>query len=123
MPSVAAVALLDTNVLIRHLTDEQPIPFALHQYAVSVLTVFELLQYPGVAAAEERAIRDLLSLCIQLPVDAVIAERAASFARTHRIGPIDLLLAATALEYELSLLTHNIKDFRRLPGLRVRTSF
>lgn len=35
------------------------------------------------------------------------------------IGPIDVLVAATALEQQAVLVTHNTKEFRRVAGLRV----
>jgi tRNA(fMet)-specific endonuclease VapC len=35
------------------------------------------------------------------------------------IGPIDVLVAATALEQHAVLVTHNAKEFRRVKGLRV----
>jgi tRNA(fMet)-specific endonuclease VapC len=35
------------------------------------------------------------------------------------IGPNDLLIAATALAHDLTLVTHNISEFGRVPGLGV----
>jgi tRNA(fMet)-specific endonuclease VapC len=35
------------------------------------------------------------------------------------IGPMDVLVAATALEQQAVLVTHNTKEFRRVKGLRV----
>lgn len=35
------------------------------------------------------------------------------------IGPMDLLIAATALEQGAVLVTHNVKEFRRVSGLRL----
>ncbi|MEE4272126.1 MAG: type II toxin-antitoxin system VapC family toxin [Thermoanaerobaculales bacterium] len=35
------------------------------------------------------------------------------------IGPNDLLIAATALAHDLTLVTHNMSEFGRVPGLRV----
>lgn len=35
------------------------------------------------------------------------------------IGPNDLLIAATAVTHELTLVTHNIREFARVPGLEV----
>ncbi len=32
---------------------------------------------------------------------------------------IDLLIAATALVHDLTLVTHNTKDFARIPDLRI----
>ena len=35
------------------------------------------------------------------------------------IGEGDLLIAATALTYDADLVTRNLKDFTRVPGLRL----
>ncbi len=35
------------------------------------------------------------------------------------IGPMDLLIAATALAHDATLVTNNEREFRRVPGLRV----
>lgn len=32
---------------------------------------------------------------------------------------MDLLIATTALTYDLTLVTHNVADFQNIPGLRV----
>lgn len=35
------------------------------------------------------------------------------------IGQLDFLIAATALEHDLILVTHNIAEFKRVPNLRL----
>lgn len=40
----------------------------------------------------------------------------------RQIGDIDLIIAATALTYDLALLTRNVKDFQHVPGLRLYTA-
>src|SRR4051794_21480435 len=109
-----AKALLDTNIIILHLTSQLVIPFPKEGFAVSTLTVFELLQLPGLSLQEEQALQAVISICDPLPVTLSIAERAARIGRTRRRGPIDLLIAATALEHDLPLMTRNIIDFRRI---------
>jgi predicted nucleic acid-binding protein len=37
----------------------------------------------------------------------------------QQIGDMDLLIAATALEHELTLVTHNLKDFELIPDLKL----
>jgi tRNA(fMet)-specific endonuclease VapC len=36
-----------------------------------------------------------------------------------RIGPMDLKIAAITLEHRAVLVSRNLRDFRRVPGLRV----
>jgi tRNA(fMet)-specific endonuclease VapC len=35
------------------------------------------------------------------------------------IGPLDLLIAAHAVQLDLTLVTNNLREFSRIPGLRV----
>lgn len=45
--------------------------------------------------------------------------RAELAAQGTPIGPNDLLIAATALAHDLTLVTHNIREFSRVTGLRM----
>jgi predicted nucleic acid-binding protein len=36
-----------------------------------------------------------------------------------RIGDMDMFIAATALEEEVTLVTGNVKHFERIPGLKI----
>lgn len=40
--------------------------------------------------------------------------------RGKRIGVADSIIAATALNYSLPLVTHNVKHFNEVPGLDLR---
>ena len=42
-------------------------------------------------------------------------------AQGQRIGPRDLLIAATAVRLGAAVLTNNVAEFARVPGLVVRT--
>jgi tRNA(fMet)-specific endonuclease VapC len=37
--------------------------------------------------------------------------------RETPVGPYDLLIAATALEHNLTLVTHNLSEFEKIKGL------
>ena len=45
--------------------------------------------------------------------------RAALEKAGETIGPLDLLIAANALALDATLVTHNTREFRRVPGLMV----
>jgi tRNA(fMet)-specific endonuclease VapC len=60
-----------------------------------------------------------------LPFDLEVARRHARLwaelaAAGQMIGAHDLIIAATALTHDCAVLTENVRDFERVPGLEVR---
>ncbi len=73
--------------------------------------------------AREALDRLLENLSI-MPFDQTAAERYGSLraslqAAGRLIGPLDMLIAAHALSLNLPLLTGNVREFERVPGLRL----
>jgi tRNA(fMet)-specific endonuclease VapC len=65
-----------------------------------------------------------LAVVAILPFDAVAGRRAADLRLTlerkgELIGPMDMLIAATALAHGATLVTRNVREFDRVPGLTV----
>lgn len=99
-----------------------------HRVAVSTISVFELES--GVAhSVRRRENADRLRAFLSGPLgivpfdeaDAPIAGRLrAELAEQGRpIGPYDLLVAAQALRHGATLVTANVREFRRVSGLTV----
>ena len=125
--------MLDTDMCI-HLIRQRP-PSALDRIAtygpgdigVSAITVAEL-EYGVSKSGQPRRNRQALEQFLS-PLEVVAFDRAATMAygslRTHlerrglRIGAMDLLIAAHALSADVSLVTSNEREFRRVPALRV----
>ena len=106
-------ALLDTDVLIDHIRGQRKLP---RHALYSVVTRCELLagnerDEPGVLA--------ILATFDEIVVDRAVAERAGRLRRGSRMRTPDALIAATALEHGLALVTRNRRDFERVHGLRV----
>ena len=109
--------LLDSDVLVDHLRGHGPLTAGRDELHVSAVTRAELFSGRG---AEERRIRRLLEPMTDIPIDTAIAERAGRLRRgTGRRLP-DALIAATALEHRLTLVTRNTRDFEGIRGLRLR---
>lgn len=96
---------------------------------MSALTRFELFtgseRYVE-PARERRRIQELLDRYPTLPLTPPAADRAGkihgSLADEGRpIGTVDALVAATALEEDLPVLTRNADEFERVQGLLVQT--
>lgn len=130
--------LLDTNVLIlserRTVADGQAMDFApwasYGNVYVSAMTASELLVGVHRAQGEGRRIKRAAfveSILTTLPILDFNLEaarihaqlKAEILARGEAVGANDLVIAATALANGHSLLTTNVDDFGRLPGLDV----
>lgn len=115
MPCVADL-LFDTDVFVDVLRGARGLRVAGHRISYSVVTRAEL--FAGRGTDEER-IRRVLSPFREIGVDRVIAERAGQLRRASDVGIPDALIAATALENGLELLTRNRRDFATVAGLHV----
>ena len=115
--------LLDTNMVLFHLLQATAAPFIPNTYTISVVTEAELLRLGGIGDHELADIEHLLAILVRIPVTSVIARRAALLGRTRKTRLPDLLIAATALELGIPLLTKNTKDFKGIPDLRLQAKF
>lgn len=124
--------LLDTNVCIRAMRGDPQVTARLRQAVpddcgVSMVSVFEL--FAGVERCREpesEAIKvmDFLRPLHLLPFDWDSALKTATIRweleKTGRkIGPYDLQLAGQALALDLTLVSHNLREFRRVGGLKI----
>lgn len=95
--------------------------------AITTVTIAELYRGAHLSArvADNLAqVGAFIARFTVLPLDAPAAEIAgrvdADLARPGlRIGPYDTLLAAIALAHDLTLVTHNTREFGRVAGLRL----
>ena len=123
--------MLDTDTCIY--ARKRPAGFAprlpLRECGISIIVLGELEW--GVAQSsrveENRAgLRDLLAAVRVVDLDAEVARqygrlRAHLRAIGQPIGPNDLWIAAHALARDVPLITHNLAEFRRVPGLSAET--
>lgn len=118
MSGIVADLLIDTDVFIDHLRGARRLEPRRDRLCYSVVTRCEL--YAGTTTVEETIDR-LLAPFTEIPVDRSIAEHAGRIRRWNGTRIADALIAATAMEHDLTLVTRNIRDFRNLTGLRVQT--
>jgi len=126
-------SLLDTNIIIYTLKNRfESIRFKIENagidnVCVSSLTVAEM-EFGAAKSANPDSARarlyEFLTPFEILPFDAKSAEyygriRATMEKTGNIIGPIDLLIAAIALANDCSVVTHNTKEFLRVPNLKI----
>ncbi|MBR5344918.1 MAG: type II toxin-antitoxin system VapC family toxin [Clostridia bacterium] len=98
--------LADTNAVLYLLSGNHCMePYRSNRFAVSIISVMELLSFPNITPKEETIIRQFLSTCQQIPLNEKITEAAIHLRREHHTKLPDAIIAATAVCNELTLLT------------------
>ena len=125
--------LLDTDTLVFYLRGRPEVTRRLlsipaSDLCTSVMCLGEL--YYGAAKSQKQAERkaevDRLRQTLTVVHLEAVMERfgllkASLEARGERLADADLLVAATTLEYNLMLITGNLKHFQRVEGLHVES--
>lgn len=126
--------MVDTNVFIRFEKSGRPLDLSAWEpnesVYISAITASELLIGVYRADTEERrsrrslfveaVIANVSVLDFDLPSARIHAEIYAELAKSGQmIGAHDLLIASIARRHGLSILTADVAEFSRVPGLRV----
>jgi tRNA(fMet)-specific endonuclease VapC len=123
--------LLDTNTVIFFFKGIGGIPAKWEStppgtIMLSAVTLYELMVGAGTSASPKRRRSDLdriRQIIRVIPFSTVEAEHAARIRASlqslgRMIGPLDTLIAATALAHDLILVSHDWAEFSRIPDLR-----
>jgi len=124
--------VLDTNTVIDYFRGkgkvaERLLAVAPREIALPAIVAYEV--WVGVLGSQNAKRRQLqyqqfLSVIEVVPLDLAISRRAAELRhmlerRGELIGPLDTLIAGTALACGAALVTRNVKEFGRIAGLQV----
>ena len=127
--------LLDTNICIYMIKNKPPEvrkrfeQFVPGDIGIAAITVAELQYGVTKSAAKEKNALALEGFLLPLEIVPFDHESALIYGkiRTHLerhgtpIGGMDMLIASQAIAYGLTLITHNLKEFQRVPELRCET--
>ena len=127
---------LDTNTLIYFFKGQGEVARNLLAQAPADVMIPAVVVYEietGIAKStapdkRSRQLAELLATVTVLPFDLAAARNAASIrARLERqgtpIGPMDTLIAGTALAHNATLVSHNTTEFQRIPELQLADWF
>jgi tRNA(fMet)-specific endonuclease VapC len=125
--------LLDTDWIVDVLNGQETaiktlLELAPSGLAISIISYGELYEGAAFAHDPEPAIAGLRSFLkgkAILPLTQPLMERFAQIRGNlpkpirQQIGDLDIFIAATCLEHDLTLLTRNRKDFQKIPHLKL----
>lgn len=115
--------LIDTNTVIDYLDNKLPDKanqlIEAFYSKISVITRMELLSWPGADEIQTLILETYIIDSIVYPLEEPIIVKAIEIRRMHKTKLPDAIIAATALLYELTIISRNTKDFKNISGLEV----
>lgn len=118
---------IDSNIIIAYLAGEEEVIRELSAWKsirrslfLSAIVEAEVLSFSGFTKQERKITEKFLEENFTpIPFDRIIARITAEIRSARKIKFPDAAIAATALFTHTPLITRNIKDFRKIPGLSV----
>ncbi len=123
--------LIDTDICSAHLRNVAVVTNRFvqlnGQLHISTLTLGELLSWTMWSTSPQKYHQGLLTLLADLTildVDRLVAfkfgeMRAQLLDRGQPVGSVDLMIGTTALVHGLTMVTHNVRHFSKIPGLTI----
>ena len=89
------------------------------QICISVITEIELYSWKSGAQVDFDIVNLFVDFTLLFELEEEIKFKAANLRRQNRIKLPDAIIAATAIVYDLTLITNNTKDFTAIENLRL----
>lgn len=119
------VYTLDTNAIIYYAQGDSEAVKLLEKISaeyvpiyISSITITELFS-TSISASEMLATEEAIRSFSITSIDSLLARNAGFLRRDHKLRLGDSIIAATALFTGSTLVTRNIKDFKKVPNLKV----
>ncbi|MBT1689205.1 type II toxin-antitoxin system VapC family toxin [Dawidia soli] len=119
--------LWDTNTCIYYL--QRQLPVAAEKYidtlltesppCISAITEIELLCWKNASEQDTAILHHFIHDSFVIELERAIKLKTADIRKQYKIKLPDAIIAATAVIYDLTLVTHNVRDFTSIPGLIV----
>lgn len=118
--------LIDSNVIIDYAANRLPLKgsdFAENifnsEFLISVVVKIEVLGFMDLPD-KTKGLEDFLDTATILPLDDALALKTIALRRLNKKLKLgDAIIAATALVYDLTLITRNISDFKNIADLKL----
>lgn len=115
--------LIDTNVIIDNFGNKLPEKAKSLLYSidlnVSAVTKIEVLGWINASQKQLQPLYDFMEIANILPINETVIEKTITIRQTKKIALGDAIIAATALVYNLILISRNTSDFKNIKGLQI----
>jgi hypothetical protein len=119
--------LWDTNITVYYLQQQFSVSaekfmdelLIEYQPAISVISEIELLCWKSQSEEDEVILRSFIQDAIVIELETSIKLKTAEIRKSTKLKLPDAIIAATAIEFDLILLTRNVSDFNKIPGLKI----
>lgn len=118
--------LLDTNAVINYLDASLPVAgmqllnaIVDDEPIVSIITKMETLGYNFKSVEEQITMEIFINGSVILDLNNDIVNKTISIRKIKKIKLPDAIITATALVYDLVLISRNTSDFKNIDGLQV----
>lgn len=93
------------------LKDDQPV--------ISAISEIELLCWKTATEKDLEVLQNFINDAVVIELEPLIKLKTAEIRKAHKIKLPDAIIAATALVYDLTLLSRNIADFGHINGMKM----
>ncbi len=117
--------LIDSNVVINYVAENYDLILLSTldnifdtSFNYSVITIMEVMGYNGDAGDMDKFDK-LFQTGLSLGINDAVVAKTISIRKVVKIKLPDAIIAATSIVYDLELLTENLNDFLKVPGLKM----
>ena len=115
--------LIDTNVIIDNFGNKlsekgKNLLFSI-DLMVSAVTKIEILGWINATNEQLQPLYDFMEIASILPINDEVVQKTITIRQSKKIALGDAIIAATAIVYDLIVITRNTSDFKNIVGLQV----
>jgi hypothetical protein len=118
--------LIDTNIVIYYTNGtipenhyERVSELFSSSFNISTITKIEVLGWKKLEGEEKEKLESFVSNANVFYINQEIEQKTIELKRIHNIAVPDAIIGATALVYEMTLVTRNETDFKKIEGLEI----
>ena len=114
--------LLESNIFIYSILPEHKVLkdwMMKQEFAASEISLVEVLGFHRITTEDSLELENLFNMAKVLPMSRDIVGKAIQLRRQRKMGLADSFIAATALDYDIQLVTRNTSDFDWIEDLKL----